>query len=46
MSIKSIADDIIAGRRITKDDDLDIFLSCDLDVLCECADEIRNHFCG
>lgn len=46
MPIKSIADDIIAGRRITRDYDLDIFLSCDLDMLCECADKIRNHFCG
>ena len=37
----TLADEIIAGRRITRADDLDWFLHCDLDQLCEGADRIR-----
>ena len=41
-----LAKEIIDGRRITRDDDLSFFLTCDLDELCEGADQIREHFIG
>lgn len=37
----TLADEIIAGRRITRADDLRWFLDCDLDALCVGADRIR-----
>ena len=37
----TLADQIIAGRRITRADDLRWFLDCDLDALCAGADRIR-----
>lgn len=37
----TLADEIIAGRRITRADDLRWFLDCDLDALCAGADRIR-----
>lgn len=36
-----LADEIIAGRRITRRDNLNIFLTCGLQPLCEGADKIR-----
>lgn len=41
-----LAEEIIKGRRITRQDDLSMFLSCDLDELCEGADRIREAFIG
>ncbi len=41
-----LAREIIDGRRITREDNLDFFLTCDLDELCKGADEIRKHFIG
>lgn len=41
-----LAEEIIKGRRITKDDDLSIFLTCDLDELRAGADKIREYFIG
>lgn len=41
-----LAKEIINGRRINREDDLDVFLSCDLDELCQGADLIREHFIG
>ena len=46
MDIKALADEIIADRRITRQDDLNMFLTCDLKELCEGADRIREHFIG
>lgn len=46
MDILELADEIIKGRKITRDDDLSVFLSADLDKLCEGADKIRKHFVG
>lgn len=46
MSMIDLANEIIKGRRITREDDLNIFLECDLQELCEGADLIREHFCG
>ena len=37
-----LAKEIIDGRRITREDDLSFFLTCDLDELCEGADRIRE----
>lgn len=44
--MKALADEIIGGRRITRQDDLNMFLTCDLKELCEGADRIREHFIG
>lgn len=41
-----LAEEIINGRRITRQDDLSMFLSCDLEELCEGADRIREAFIG
>lgn len=46
MDIKTLAEEIINGRRIGRQDDLEQFLSCDLKELCEGADRIRSHFVG
>ena len=46
MDIIKLADEIIEGRRISRQDDLDIFLNCDLKKLREGADRIRSHFIG
>lgn len=46
MDSKILAEEIMAGRRISRQDDLDIFLSCDAKQLCEGADRIRAHFIG
>lgn len=42
----TLAQEIIDGRRITREDDLSFFLTCDLNELCEGADRIRKHFVG
>ena len=41
-----LAQEIIDGRRITREDDLSYFLTCDLDELCEGADRIRKAYIG
>lgn len=46
MDAIELANEIINGRRITRDDDLTFFLTCDLDELCKGADKIREHFVG
>ena len=46
MTPLELAEEIINGRRITRQDDLTFFLDCDLDELCEGADRIRKHFVG
>ena len=46
MTPLELAEEIINGRRITRQDDLSFFLDCDLDELCEGADRIRKHFIG
>lgn len=42
----NLAKEIIEGKRITRNDDLSIFIGCDLDELCKGADLIREHFVG
>jgi biotin synthase len=46
MDMTTLADEIIAGRRISRQDDLNMFLTCSLKELCEGADRIREHFIG
>ena len=43
---ETLAQEIIDGRRITRDDDLSFFLTCDLDELCKGADMIREKIIG
>lgn len=45
-NILDLAKEIINGKRISKNDDCSIFLTCDLDTLCKGANEIREHFIG
>jgi biotin synthase len=44
MDVTSLADEIIAGRRLGRSDNLDFFVTCDLDSLCAGADKIREAF--
>lgn len=46
MNVSTLADEIIAGRRLSHDDDLSFLVDCDLDELCAGADRIREHFNG
>lgn len=46
MNLISLADEIIAGRRLGRDDDLSFFLTCNLSELCDGADRIRAYFIG
>lgn len=46
MNALDLAQEIINGRRITREDDLNFFLDCELKELCEGADRIRAHFVG
>ena len=46
MDLKKLADDIINGKRLKREDDLSFFINCDLDALLEGADKIREYFCG
>ncbi len=46
MNVKSLAKEIINGRRIQRGEDLEFFLTADLKELCEGADEIRKNLCG
>ncbi|MCD8379108.1 MAG: biotin synthase BioB [Lachnospiraceae bacterium] len=46
MNAAKLAQEIIDGRRITREDDLSFFLTCDLEELCKGADRIREAFVG
>ncbi|MCD8329294.1 MAG: biotin synthase BioB [Lachnospiraceae bacterium] len=46
MNVRKLAQEIIDGRRLTREDDLSFFLTCDLEELCEGADRIRAHCVG
>lgn len=46
MDMLDLAQEIIKGRRITREDDLSAFLTCDLKKLCKGADAIRAYFIG
>ena len=46
MDLLTLAQEIINGRRLGREEDLSFFLTCDLKELCEGADRIREHFIG
>ncbi len=46
MDVMTLAEEVIEGRHIGRQDDLDIFLGCDLKKLCEGADRIRACLVG
>ena len=46
MDIKKLSNDIINGKRLTREDDLSFFKTVDLEELCSDADEIREKLCG
>lgn len=46
MDMKTLAKEIIAGRRLTKEENLDFFKSANLEELMDVADEIRRELCG
>lgn len=46
MNLLKLAEDIINGKRLRRNDDLSFFISCNLDELCKGADKIREYFIG
>lgn len=46
MNIQKLSREIVDGKRLTREDDLSFFLTCDLKELCEGADYIREKLCG
>ena len=46
MEIETITEEIIAGKRLTGEDDLKPLLQTDLNRLTACADKLRQHFSG
>lgn len=46
MDMNQLAEEIIAGRRIGRQDDLNMFLTCDLKEICNGADRLREYFIG
>lgn len=46
MNMLKLAEEIINGRRMTREDDLSVFLTCDLQELCQGADCIREACVG
>ncbi len=46
MNLSALAEEIINGRRLTREDDLSGFADCPLDELCRGADRIRAHYRG
>ncbi|OLR58754.1 biotin synthase BioB [Anaerostipes sp. 494a] len=43
---KQIVEEITAGKRLGRKDDLSFLLEGDLEWLCQCADEVRKYFKG
>lgn len=46
MDVSKLAEEIIAGKRLTRDDDLSFFETANLDELAEGANEIREKLCN
>lgn len=46
MDVLTLAQEIIDRRRLTRQDDLSFFLTCELEPLCEGADRIRRAMVG
>lgn len=43
--LKALTDEVLGGRLITKEEAMDLY-EHPLEELCECADQIRRHFCS
>lgn len=43
--LKALTDEVLGGRLITKEEAIDLY-EHPLEELCECADQIRRHFCS
>ena len=46
MDVLQLAKEIIDGKRLTRDDNVEELLTCNLDELCEGADKIREYYIG
>ena len=46
MKLNPITEQIIAGKRLGREDDLSFLLQADLEELTACADRLRRHFSG
>ena len=46
MDMMKLAEEIIAGRRLGREDDLSVLVHCDLKALAQGADQIRRHLLG
>ena len=46
MDLHILADEIINGRRLSREEDVSFFKECDLDELLQEADRLRKAFCG
>ncbi|MGP1432585.1 MAG: biotin synthase BioB [Treponema sp.] len=46
MNIRQTAKDIVNGKRLSKHDELNFLITCDLHELCSAADYIRQELCG
>jgi biotin synthase len=46
MEIRKLAQEIIKGKRLTRENDLSFFADADLEELCRGADDIRLSLCG
>lgn len=46
MEIKTLSEEIILGRRLSREEDLSFFNTADLEELCTGADAIRKALCG
>ena len=46
MDLNKLANEIIDGRRLTREDDLSFLIDCNLDELSKEADRLREHFSG
>ncbi|MGP1455699.1 MAG: hypothetical protein ACTTJ7_08090 [Treponema sp.] len=44
--IDDLAQEIIGGRRLSRNDDVHFFETCNLAALCQGADSIREQLCG
>lgn len=45
-TLQSLTEEIINGKRLSRNDNLIFFKTADLNELCNCADKLRQHFVG
>jgi len=46
INLQKLAEEIIAGRRLNRSDDLSFFITCNLSDLQKGAHRLQEHFCG